>query len=326
VVSLIVSTILTVLAGIAVALVVYWLLNKLAEVLPGRWEQRIKPYLYIAPAIAAIGVYLVYPTIITIINAFKNDDSSAFVGAKNFDKLLSSPDFRQTLLNTLLWIVIVPAVSILLGLLIGAFTDRLSPGGEKVAKTLIFMPMAISAVGAATVWRFIYSANPKGTPQVGLLNGILTAFGSNPIPWTQENTWHFNSMALMAMLLWGQIGFSMVLLSAAIKGVPTETIEAARLDGAGEAQIFRRVVVPQIRGTIITVFVTVTITVMKIFDVVYVMTDGGFNTNVVGVEFFNQLYTNFNNGYASAIVVLLLIAIVPIMIYQIRHFRAEEAV
>ncbi len=324
--SLVVSTIITVLAGIAVALVVYWILNKFAEILPGRWEARIKPFLYIAPAVAAIGVYLVYPTIVTIVNAFKNDDSSAFIGFRNFSKLLGNSDFRQTLLNTLLWIIVVPAVSILLGLLIGTFTDRLSPTGEKVSKTLIFMPMAISAVGAATVWRFVYSANPKGTPQVGLLNAIVTGFGGNPIPWTQENAWHFNSMALMAMMLWGQIGFAMVLLSAAIKGVPSETIEAARLDGATEVQIFRRVMVPQIRGTIITVLVTVMITAMKVFDVVYVMTDGGFNTNVVGVEFFNQLYTDFDNGLASAIVVMLLVAIVPVMIYQVRHFRTEEAV
>jgi alpha-glucoside transport system permease protein len=129
----------------------------------------------------------------------------------------------------------------------------------------------------------------------------------------------------MVMLLWGQAGFSMVLLSAAIKGVPAETLEAARLDGAGEMLIFRRVILPQIRGTLITVFVTVLITVMKIFDVIYVTTNGAFNTNVVGLEFFNQLYTNYNYGYASAIVVMLLIAIVPIMIYQIRHFRAEES-
>jgi alpha-glucoside transport system permease protein len=326
VVSLIVSTVVTVLVGIAIALVVYWLLDKLCDLLPPRWERRVKPYVYIAPALAAIGIYLVYPSIVTIINAFKNDDSSAYVGFDNFTKLLGSSDFRQTLLNTLLWIIIVPLVSIALGLVIATLADRLSPTGEKTAKTVIFMPMAISAVGAATVWRFMYSANPQGTPQIGLLNGIVTKLGFAPIAWTQQSAAHFNSVALMAMLLWGQVGFSMVLLSAAIKGVPTETVEAARIDGGNELQIFRRVVVPQIRGTLITVFITVTITVMKIFDVIYVMTDGAFNTNVVGVEFFNQLYTNFNYGYASAIVVMLLVAIIPIMIYQIRHFRAEEAV
>ena len=324
-VSQVLSTVLTVLAGVTAALAVYWVLNKLAEALPGRWENRIKPYLYIAPAIAAIGVYLVYPTIVTIVDSFKNSDGSGFVGLENFSKLLGTPAFRQTLLNSLLWIALVPAACIVVGLLVAALADRLSPRAEKAAKTIIFMPMAISAVGSATVWRFMYATQPAGTPQTGLLNGIVTAFGHDPIPWLQQSTLHTNSMLLMIMLLWGQAGFSMVLLSAAIKGVPADTLEAARLDGAGEMRIFWRIIIPQIRGTLITVFVTVLITVMKIFDVIYVMTNGSFNTNVVGLEFFNQLYTNYNYGNASAIVVMLLIAIVPIMIYQIRHFRAEES-
>jgi alpha-glucoside transport system permease protein len=317
--------VLTVVAGIATALAVYWVLNKLAESLPGRWENRIKPYLYVAPAVAAIGVYLVYPTAVTIVDSLKSSDSSHFVGLDNFGKLLGTPAFRQTLLNSLLWIAVVPAACIVVGLVVAALADRLSPRAEKAAKTIVFMPMAISAVGSATVWRFMYATQPAGTPQTGLLNGILTAFGHDPVPWLQQSTLHANSLLLMVMLLWGQAGFSMVLLSAAIKGVPTETLEAARLDGAGEMMIFRRVILPQIRGTLITVFVTVLITVMKIFDVIYVTTNGAFNTNVVGLEFFNQLYTNYNYGYASAIVVMLLIAIVPIMIYQIRHFRAEES-
>jgi alpha-glucoside transport system permease protein len=325
VVSQVLSTVLTVVAGIATALAVYWVLNKLAESLPGRWENRIKPYLYVAPAVAAIGVYLVYPTAVTIVDSLKSSDSSHFVGLDNFGKLLGTPAFRQTLLNSLLWIAVVPAACIVVGLVVAALADRLSPRAEKAAKTIVFMPMAISAVGSATVWRFMYATQPAGTPQTGLLNGILTAFGHDPVPWLQQSTLHANSLLLMVMLLWGQAGFSMVLLSAAIKGVPTETLEAARLDGAGEMMIFRRVILPQIRGTLITVFVTVLITVMKIFDVIYVTTNGAFNTNVVGLEFFNQLYTNYNYGYASAIVVMLLIAIVPIMIYQIRHFRAEES-
>jgi alpha-glucoside transport system permease protein len=325
VVSQVLSTVLTVVAGIATALAVYWVLNKLAESLPGRWENRIKPYLYVAPAVAAIGVYLVYPTAVTIVDSLKSSDSSHFVGLDNFGKLLGTPAFRQTLLNSLLWIAVVPAACIVVGLVVAALADRLSPRAEKAAKTIVFMPMAISAVGSATVWRFMYATQPAGTPQTGLLNGIVTALGHDPVPWLQQSTLHSNSLLLMVMLLWGQAGFSMVLLSAAIKGVPTETLEAARLDGAGEMMIFRRVILPQIRGTLITVFVTVLITVMKIFDVIYVTTNGAFNTNVVGLEFFNQLYTNYNYGYASAIVVMLLIAIVPIMIYQIRHFRAEES-
>ena len=184
--------------------------------------------------------------------------------------------------------------------------------------------MAISMVGAATVWRFLYAYRPEGQEQIGLQNAIVGLLGGKPVPWLQQDQFHLNSLLLMLMLLWAQIGFAMVLLSAAIKGVPVDTLEAARIDGAGERQIFFRVVVPQIKGTIITVFVTTLITVMKIFDIVYVMTNGNFNTNILGVEFYNQLFTNFNNGAAAAIVVILMVAMAPIMIYQVHNFRRRR--
>lgn len=319
------NTLLTVIAGVGVALALYWTLNKLVELLPSRWEERVKPYAYILPAVAAISLYLIYPAIQTIVYSFANADSTAFVGWANYTQLLGSAAFRQTLVNTLLWIVVVPLLAILLGLGVAVLTDRLSPLAERTAKTIVFLPMAISAVGAATVWRFVYAANPPSQPQVGIQNAIVTALGFDPVAWLERSTLHANSFLLMVILLWAQVGFSMVLLSAAIKGVPGDTVEAARIDGANERQIFRQVVVPQIRSTIVTVWVTVTIGVMKIFDIVYVMTNGNFNTNVVGVEFFNQLFTNFNNGAAAAIVVMLMVAVVPVMVYQVRQFRAEEA-
>jgi alpha-glucoside transport system permease protein len=185
--------------------------------------------------------------------------------------------------------------------------------------------MAISLVGAAVIWNLIYEFRPAGQSQIGLQNAIITALGFDPIAWIQESTLHLNNFLLMMVLLWAQVGFAMVLLSAAIKGVPVDTIEAARIDGAQERQVFFRVVVPQIKGTIVTVFITVLIAVMKIFDVVYVMTRGAFNTNVLGNEFFVQLNVNFNNGAAAAIVVLLMLAVIPVMFYQVRHFKAEEA-
>jgi alpha-glucoside transport system permease protein len=319
------SALLTVVAGIGAALVLYWLLNKIAELMPPKWEARIKPFFYILPAYLAIIVYLIYPAIQTVIASFQDATGTATVGLSNYSSLLTSKAFQQTLFNTLLWILIVPAVTVVLGLIVATLADRLKPGAEKLAKTLIFMPMAISSVGAATVWRFIYTANPTGEPQIGVLNGIWTALGFDPVAWLQQSNLHLNSILLMVVLLWAQVGFSMVLLSAAVKGVPGDTLEAARIDGATERQIFFQVVVPQIKGTIITVFITVTIAVMKIFDIVYVMTNGNFNTNVLGNEFFNQLNTNFNYGTSSAIVVMLMLAVVPIMIYQVRHFKAEEA-
>jgi alpha-glucoside transport system permease protein len=321
----ILNALIAIVGGVVGAIVLYYLLNKLAELLPGRWEDRVKPFLFLLPALAAITLYLIYPTVQTVVFSFANASSTEFVGASNYGNLLSSSGFQNTLFNTLLWIIVVPAGTIVLGLLIATLADRLRPGGEKAAKTLIFLPLAIGGVSAAAIWRFVYAANPPGQQQVGLLNGIWTGLGGEPVNWLQISTLRANSFLLMVILLWIQAGFAMVLLSAAIKGVPTETLEAARLDGAGEGAIFFRIVIPQIRTTLITVFITVLIGVLKTFDIVYVMTNGNFNTNVIAVDFFNQLFTNNNAGYAAAIVVMLLIIMIPILVFQVRQFRAEEA-
>jgi alpha-glucoside transport system permease protein len=321
----ILNALIAVVAGVAGAVVVYYLLNKFAELLPGRWEDRVKPYLYLLPAFAAISLYLIYPTIVTIQYSFANNRSTEYVGLQNYVNLLKSPQFQSTLFNTLLWILVAPAATIAIGLMIATLADRLRPRGEKTAKTFIFLPLAIGAVSAGAIWRFVYLANPPNQNQIGLLNGIVTAFGGEPVQWLQVSTLRANSFLLMVILLWIQVGFAMVLLSAAIKAVPTETLEAARLDGAGEGAVFFRIVVPQIRTTLITVFITVLIGVLKTFDIVYVMTNGNFNTNIIAVEFFNQLFTNRNNGYAAAIVVMLLIVMIPILVFQVRQFRAEEA-
>jgi alpha-glucoside transport system permease protein len=319
------TALISIVAGVGGALVLYYLLNKLAERLPGRWEDRIKPYVYILPAVAAIGLFLIYPAYQTIVYSFANRTSTEWVGLDNYQQLLTSEAFLQTLFNTLLWIVIVPTATVILGLAVAVLADRLRPRGEKLTKTIIFLPMAISMVGAATIWRFVYEARPAGQPQIGLQNAIVTALGFDPVVWLQQERFHLNSFWLMVILIWAQVGFSMVLLSAAVKGVPTETLEAARIDGATERQAFFRVVVPQIWPTVTVVFITVLIGVMKVFDVVYVMTNGNFNTNVIGLEFYNQLFTNGNAGYAAAIVVMLMVAIIPVMIYQVRQFRAQEA-
>lgn len=320
-----INAFLTVLYGVGAALILYWVLNKLAELLPLRLEERLKPYLYILPAYLAISVYLLYPAIQTVINSFQDRASENWVGLENYTDLLTSAGFRDTLFNTLLWILVVPAATVVLGLAVAVLADRLSPAGEKLTKTIIFLPMAISLVGAAVIWNLVYEIRPAGQEQIGLQNAIVTGLGFDPIAWLQESSFHLNSFLLMMVLLWAQVGFAMVLLSAAIKGVPVDTVEAARIDGAGERQIFFRVVVPQIKGTIVTVFITVVISVMKVFDVVFVMTRGNYNTNVLGNEFFVQLNTNFNNGAAAAIVVLLMVAVIPVMYYQVKHFKAEEA-
>jgi len=320
----ILNTLITVIVGVGAAVILYWVLNKIAELLPGRWEDRIKPYLYILPAYAALLFYLVYPAVQTFVFSFANATSTEWVGWDNYTSLLQSESFQDTLFNTLLWMIIVPVVVVALGLAMAVLADRLKPRWESMSKTIIFLPMAISAVGAGVVWGLIYNYRPEGREQIGLQNAIVTALGFDPVAWLQVTTLHINSLFLMIMLMWAQVGFSMVLLSAAVKSVPEDTLEAARIDGADERSIFFRVVVPQIWGSVLTVYVTTLIGVMKIFDIVYVMTNGGFNTNVVGNEFFNQLFSNFNNGQAAAIVVMLMIATIPIMWYQVRNFRREE--
>lgn len=319
------NAILTVLLGVGAAVLLYWALNKLAELMPGPWERRIKPWLYILPAYLAITVYLIYPSILAVVASFQDATSENWVGVENYTDLLTNNNFQATIFNTVLWMAIVPTVTIVLGLTVATLADRLRPRYENLSKTIIFLPMAISMVGAATVWRFVYAYRPEGQSQIGLQNAIVTQMGLDPVPWIQQDQFHLNSLLLMVMLLWAQIGFGMVLLSAAIKGVPTDTLEAARIDGANDRQIFFRVVVPQILGTIITVFITVLMSTLKTFDIVYVMTNGQFNTNILAVSFYQQLTVNFNNGAASAIVVMLLIVTAPVMVYQVRHFRRQEA-
>lgn len=321
----IINATLAVIAGVGGAALLFWLLNKLTELLPTKPQTRLKPYVFILPAFAAITLYLLYPFTQTVVFSFANRDSTAWVGLQNYVDLLSSPAFRTTLANTLQWIVVVPVLTIIFGLLIATLADRLRPSGEKVTKTMIFLPLAISAVGAGTIWTFVYTVRPPAQTQIGLLNAIWTWFGGEPVAWLQISTGNLNSFLLMVILIWTQTGFAMVLLSAANKGVPTETLEAARIDGAAEGAVFFRIILPQIRVTIITVFITVLIGVLKTFDIVYVMTNGNFGTNVIALDFFIQQFVNRNTGYASAIVVMLMLVIVPIMAYQIRQFRAEEA-
>lgn len=321
----ILNAILAIVAGIGVTLAVFWLFNWLVERLPGRSERAVKPWVFVGPAVALIAVILIYPAVRTIILSFYDRSGTEFVGLANYADLATDPAFHTTLVNTLLWIIVVPVSAVVLGLLVAILADRLAPKGEKVTKSMIFMPMAISMVGASTIWLFIYDWNPPGTDQIGLLNAIVVALGGEPQVWLQIQTAKLNSLLLMVVLIWLQVGYAMVLISSAIKGVPEETVEAARIDGATEIQAFFRIIVPQIWGTVVTVFVTVLIGVMKVFDIVYVTTNGLYGTNVIANDFFVTLFQFYDNGRAAAIVVILLIAVIPVMIYQVRRFRAEEA-
>lgn len=321
----IINALLAIVAGIGVTLAIFWLFNWLVERLPGRSERVLKPWVFVGPAVLLITMILIYPAVRTIILSFFDRSGTEFVGLENYANLATDPAFHTTLINTLLWIIVVPVSAVVLGLLVAILADRLAPRGEKITKSMIFMPMAISMVGASTIWLFIYDWNPPGTDQIGLLNAIVVALGGEPQVWLQIQTLKLNSLLLMVILIWLQVGYAMVLISSAIKGVPEETVEAARIDGANEIQAFFRIIIPQIWGTVVTVFVTVLIGVMKVFDIVYVTTNGLYGTNVIANDFFVTLFQFYDNGRASAIVVILLIAVIPVMIYQVRRFRAEEA-
>jgi alpha-glucoside transport system permease protein len=257
--------------------------------------------------------------------SFANDDSTEWVGLANYQTILGSGTFWQALLNNFLWILLVPVITVGFGLLVATLGDKLSATGEKMAKSFIFLPMAISFVGAATIWNLVYAYQDAGRNQTGLLNAIVVALGGSPQTWYQIDTARLNTLLLQVILIWLQTGFAMVLISSAIKAVPEDTIEAGRMDGAGELKIFWRIIFPQVMPTLLSVFVTVLILVLKVFDIIYVTTNGNYNTDVIANLFFRKLFTDQQAGQASAIVVVLLILVTPILIYQVHAFRQQEA-
>ncbi len=316
--------VLAVVVGVGGAVLFFYFLNMIVEGLPDRLSRTVMPYAYILPGLGLVGLMLIYPTLQTIQYSFADKRSEVYVGFENYRYIFGNDAFRQSLFNNLLWLLIVPAVTVVIGIAVAVLADKLSTRGEKVAKSTIFLPMAISFVGASTIWGTLVYDYSIGDKQTGLLNAIWTTLGGTAQTWLQIPTGRLNSILLMVILIWLQVGFAMILLSSAIKGVPEDTVEAARIDGASEVQIFSKIVIPQIKGTIITVFITVLILVLKVFDIVYVLTNGRFQTNVIANLFFNELFANGQAGRASAIVVILLLAITPVLIYQVRHFRAEE--
>jgi len=313
------------LAGVALAIGVggVWLfyagLNAVVMRLSARWRQRLLPWIFVGPALLLLTLYLVWPVVSTIIKSFTEG-----AGLKNYEWALTTPANHQMYLNNILWLVVGVAGAVGLGLLIAALFDRVRH--ESVAKTFVFLPLAISLVGASVIWRFVYAWVPEGRPQYGLANAIWTSLGQDPVPWVQTSDFHINTFALIVILIWLQTGFAMVVLSAAIKGVPAELTEAAKLDGATERQLFFRIIVPMIMGSLITVTITTAIVVLKIFDIVYVMTGGRFNTDVVANQMYLQAFQFFDVGRASVFAVILFVAVLPLMLLNIRNIRRQGLV
>jgi alpha-glucoside transport system permease protein len=281
-----------------------------------RLQERIIPWVFVLPAILLLTAYLVYPTIGTFITSFTANAGGDPL--RHFRDMLR-PEFLAIFRNNLIWLVVGTGGSVLLGLFIAGLVDRVRR--EALAKTFIFLPLAISLVGASVIWRFVYQWRPEGSAQYGLLNAVWTSIGFDPVPWVQQAP--INTFALIVIMVWLQTGFAMVVLSAAIKGVSVEVIEAARLDGASERQTFFQVIVPIIRGSIITVATTIAIAVLKIFDIVYVMTGGRFDTDVVANRMFLEKFQFFNDGRAAALATVLFIAVLPIMFINVRNLRRQ---
>ena len=304
------------LLGVAGIWLLFWALNTLVDAVPARWRERLRPYVYVTPAFALLGLFLVYPLVATIWFAFTED-----AGPANFTDLAGDAEVQRALVNNLIWLVVATAGSVALGLVIAQLVDRVRR--EALAKTFVFLPLALSMVGASVIWRFMYVWRPAGEPQIGVVNAAVTGAGLEPVPILQEVP--LNTLALIAIMVWLQTGFAMVVLSAAIKGVPRELLEAARIDGASELQIFGRIIVPSIRGSLVTVATTIAIAVLKVFDIVFVMTGGRFETEVLANRMFTEMFKFRNFGRASATAVTLFVLVLPIMWLNLRNFRRQQA-
>ena len=322
-----------VVAGVFACALYYWLSDKLlSAALPvpegdarkasANLNRRatIRPWLFLGPALLLLAVYLVYPVIATFILSFYDRSGGNFVGLANYRWAFVDAQFRQSIFNNILWLAVVPAACTFLGLVIAVLTDRIWWGN--LAKSLIFMPMAISFVGASVIWKFIYEFRGGNETQIGLLNAIVRAIGGDPQVWISLPFW--NNFFLMAILIWIQTGFAMVILSAALRGIPEETVEAAVIDGANGWQIFWKIMVPQIWGTIAVVWTTITILVLKVFDIVLTMTNGQWNTMVLANLMFDWMFRGGGDSGRSAVIALVIMAAVtPIMIWNIRQANRD---
>jgi alpha-glucoside transport system permease protein len=317
----VVAKLLTAVIALAVGVGGIWVLfigsAALVGTFPAKWRDRFLPVVFAGPALALLAVFLVYPAAGTILRSFQ--DQQGALSLENY-AVMTEPEFLEILRNNAIWLVVGTAGSVLLGLIIAGLFDRVRR--ESLAKTFVFLPLAISLVGASVIWGFVYAWQPAGQPQIGLLNAIVVAFGGEPIPWLTTSP--INIFCEIIILVWLQTGFAMVVLSAAIKGVPGELLEAARLDGASERQVFTGIIVPMIRGSIITVATTIAIVTLKIFDIVYVTTGGRFNDDVVAVRMFHEIFQFFNDGRGAALATLLFLGVLPVMYINLRNFRRQQ--
>jgi alpha-glucoside transport system permease protein len=308
------------LALLSFSAVVYliFLLGSRSSVKAQEW---LKYLVFLVPALLLLLIGLIYPTLRTLVMSFMDKESESFVGFDNYIWAFTIPEINVVLVNTLIWTLTVPVISTLLGLAIAYMTDRMKR--PAAIKSLIFMPMAISFVGAGVIWKFVYNYQPReDKPDIGLFSAVFKAIGLTPPNWLLEAP--LNTYLLIVVMIWIQTGFAMVVLSAALKNVPDEIVEAAMLDGATAFKRFYLVSVPMIRATIVVVLTTIMIGTLKVFDIVRTMTGGNFQTNVIANEMYSQSFRQMNYGQGSALAIILFVAIIPIIVYNIRQLRLER--
>ncbi|MFC6354566.1 carbohydrate ABC transporter permease [Luethyella okanaganae] len=316
-----IGKIVQVVAGLAVFAIVIGLVLFFIDRAPKKGRDLLQLLAFLLPAVLLLAVGLVYPAVRTGIAAFA-DKAGNFIGFDNFVWMFTQPEALVTLRNTVIWVVLVPTISTAIGLAYAVFIDR--SRGEKIYKSLVFMPVAISFVGAGIIWKFVYEYRPAERDQIGLLNQILVWLGAQPVQWLQ--TAPANTLLLIVVMIWVQTGFAVVVLSASIKGIPTEQIEAAELDGTSAWQRFTNVTLPGIRGGLVVVVTTISIATLKVFDIVRTMTGGNFETSVVANEMYTQAFRAIEPGRGSALALILFLLVLPIVVYNIRVLRQQKEI
>jgi alpha-glucoside transport system permease protein len=316
------TAILAIIWGVGGVTALFTSANVLIEELPDTWKRRLTPVVFVAPALAILAYFLAFPVLRSFVSSLYDAEGVNFVGAQNYVYAFTSQEMLTSFRNNALWLVVGTGFSVAMGLLIAVLGDRTHPAFETIIKSVIFMPMVISMVGASVIWRFMYDFRPPGSEQIGLLNAVVTGTGAPPQPWLLMQPW--NNFFLIAIFIWLQTGYCMVILSAAIKSMPADLLEAGRIDGANEFQIFRSITLPYVQGTIITVATTVLLGTLKIFDIVQSMTGGNYATQVIANVQYTQMFRQYNYGRAAAIAIILLLAVLPVMYYNLRQFNKQS--
>ena len=319
------GTALIVVIGVPAVLMAYIYGTELVlRSLPERQKPRIRPWLWLFPALAFLFFFLVWPTILTILRSLQGKLAGNWVGLDNYLWFFTSNEALIALRNNVMWVVFLTLFTVGLGLIISVLVDRVRY--ETIAKSVIFVPLAISMTAAGVIWRYMFEYQSPGSPQTGTLNGLLSIVGIGPISFLQTETLGLNTLFLIIVMTWMWTGFAMVIISAALKGISVELLEAARVDGATEWRVFRHIVFPLLLPTIAVVSTTIIITALKTFDIVYVMTNGNYGTDVVANRMIKEMFTFGDFGRGRALAVILLLAIIPIMGFNIGRFRAQEAI